>query len=93
MDKYHVYIMTNPKNTALHIGVTRELMRRVYQHKNKLVSGAKNSNLTRLVYLEECESITEAMKRESQIKGWSRAKKMEMIKKDNPDLEELKIPE
>ena len=87
--EYYVYIMTN-KSRTLYIGVTNDLMRRVYEHKNKLVKGfTKNYNIQFLVYYESTSSIYSAIEREKQIKGWLRAKKIALIDSMNPEWKDL----
>lgn len=86
----YIYIMTNKINTALYVGVTDNLVKRVYQHKNKLASGFTSKyNINKLVYYEIFEDITEAIKREKQIKGGSREKKIKLIKSMNPEFHDL----
>jgi putative endonuclease len=92
MNKYHVYIMTNSTNTVLYTGVTGDIAKRVFIHKNKLADGfTKKYNVTKLVYSEEYSLIEDAIKREKQIKGGSRKKKIELIKTVNPEFKELKV--
>ena len=75
MKQYYVYIMTNRSGT-LYIGVTNDLARRVYEHKNKLIPGfTAKYNITKLVYFETTTDVRTAIAREKQIKGWLRAKK------------------
>ena len=75
MKQYYVYIMTNRSRT-LYTGVTNELERRVYEHRNHLVPGFTSKyNITRLVYFEDTPDVLSAIAREKQIKGWLRAKK------------------
>lgn len=82
--KYYVYIMTNNSKT-LYTGVTNNLHRRVYEHKNKLIEGfTKKYNITKLVYFEETDDVSSAIAREKQIKGWLRLKKIELIEEVNP---------
>ncbi len=82
--------MTNKYNTVLYVGVTNDLVRRVYEHKNKLVKGfTAKYNIVKLVYYEIHEDIKEAIKREKQIKGWLRVKKEELIKTMNPSWKDL----
>ena len=84
--------MTNDYNTVLYTGVTGKLAKRVYEHKNKLVEGfTKRYNITKLVYIEEYGDINEALRREKQIKGGSRKKKIELIKRNNPDFIDIKV--
>ncbi len=81
---YYVYILTN-KSGTLYTGVTNNLERRVYEHKNKFIDGfTKKYDLTRLVYFEEASDINSAISREKQIKGWLRKKKIELIRSLNP---------
>ena len=82
--KYYVYIITSPSGT-LYTGITNDLKRRVYQHKQHLIEGfTKKYNITRLAYYEETPDIQTALAREKQIKGWVRRKKLELIKSTNP---------
>ncbi len=82
--------MTNAYNTVLYIGVTNDLIRRVFEHKNKVIDGfTKRYNLTKLVYYEVCENIEGAIWREKQIKGLLRSKKNELIAGFNPYWRDL----
>ena len=84
MKQYFIYIMSN-KNRTLYVGVTNNLERRVYEHKNKLIEGFTSKyGLTDLVYWAETDDIREAITREKQIKGWLRSKKIALIEEDNP---------
>ncbi|HNW25936.1 MAG TPA: GIY-YIG nuclease family protein [Candidatus Gastranaerophilaceae bacterium] len=86
----YVYIMTNYNETVLYTGITSDLIKRVYEHKNKLREGfTKNYNVTKLVYFECFDNIENAIIREKQIKAGSRNKKLELIKKFNPDWIDL----
>lgn len=88
--QYYVYIATNKINTVLYTGVTNDLIKRMYQHKNKMVAGFTSKyNINKLVYFEVYIDITEAIKREKQIKGGSRQKKINLIKKVNPTFKDL----
>ncbi|MFC2130697.1 GIY-YIG nuclease family protein [Bacteroidota bacterium] len=91
MDKqYYIYIMTNKNNTVLYTGVTNDLGRRVYEHKNKLIEGfTKRYNINKLVNYEIFERVDDAIAREKQIKSGSRKKKKELINSMNPDWEDL----
>ena len=87
--EYYVYSMTK-KSRTLYTGVTNDLMRRVYQHKNKLVSEFTNKyNIQHLVYYESTSNVYAALKREKQIKGWLRAKKIALIDLMNPEWKDL----
>ena len=91
MDKqYYVYILTNKHNNVLYTGVTNDLQRRVYEHREKLVSGfTAKYNVYKLVYYEETASIEAAIMREKQIKGGSRQKKIDLIEGINPHWKDL----
>ena len=87
--QYCVYIMTN-KSRTLYVGVTNDLQRRVYEHKNKLIEGfTKKYNITRLVYYEPMNDVRVAIAREKQIKGWLRARKIALIDSTNPQWKDL----
>jgi len=89
MNQYYVYIMTNRSKT-LYTGVTNDLVRRVYEHKNKMVDGfTKKYNITKLVYFEETNDVQAAISREKQIKGWLRSKKIALIQSVNPGWTDL----
>lgn len=87
--QYYVYIMTNRSGT-LYIGVTNDLERRVHEHKTKQIDGfTKKYHVTSLVHFEAGQDIREAIAREKQLKGWSRAKKLALIKATNPRWDDL----
>lgn len=87
--EYYVYIMTN-KSRTLYTGVTNNLMRRVYEHKNKLIEGfTKKYNIQFLVYYEAGSDINSAIAREKEIKGWLRKKKIALIDSINPQWKDL----
>jgi putative endonuclease len=87
--EYYVYILSNKRGT-LYTGVTNNLERRVYEHKNKLVEGfTKRYNITKLIYIESTDDVTSAITREKQIKGLLRSKKVALIKTMNPRWEDL----
>ena len=89
---YYIYIITNWNNEVLYIGMTNNLKRRIYEHKNKLIEGfSKKYNLTKLVYFEETNDVFSAITREKELKKWRREKKntlIEMMNKDWKDLSE-----
>lgn len=92
MSAYYVYILTNWNNKIVYIGVTNDLIRRVYEHKEKRVAGfTKKYNLTKLVYFESTHDINAAIAREKELKGWVRRKKDELIESMNPNWDELVI--
>ena len=89
MKQYYVYIMTNNSRT-LYTGVTGNLIRRVYEHRNKLVGGfAQKYNITKLVHYEITSDVQAAIQREKQIKGWLRKKKIALIEAANPQWKDL----
>jgi putative endonuclease len=86
---YYIYIMTSPSGT-LYTGVTNDLHRRVYEHKQKIIQGfTKRYNITRLAYFEETTDIYSAISREKEIKGWRREKKINLITSLNPTWKDL----
>jgi putative endonuclease len=86
---YYVYILASASG-VLYIGVTNDLTRRVFEHREKLVPGFTGRyNVTRLVYFEWFAGIHDAIAREKQLKGWRREKKLELIKKTNPQWNDL----
>lgn len=87
---YYVYILTNKWNTVLYTGVTKDLSRRLYEHKHKIVEGfTAKYNVHKLVYYEDTTDVKAAIEREKQIKGWVRAKKIALIETINPDWKDL----
>ena len=89
MKTYYVYIMTNRRGT-LYTGMTNGLLRRVYEHKKEMVEGfTKKYHIDRLIYYEETDDVTAAIEREKQIKGWTRKKKIDLIRVMNPKFEDL----
>ena len=89
--KYYVYILTNKYCTVLYTGVTNDLLRRVYEHKNHLDKDSFTAkyNVTRLVYFEETSDVRAAIEREKQIKSSNREKKTSLIMEMNPKWEDL----
>ena len=84
MKQYCVYILANQHNTVLYIGVTGNLQKRVFEHKNKLVKGFTSKyNVNKLVYFEQTEDVNSALRREKQLKNWKREWKDELIEKNN----------
>ncbi len=82
--------MTNLSRTTLYIGLTNNLVRRVYEHKMKLVAGfTKRYNLDRLVFFESTNDITAVIAREKELKGWVRRKKVALVHSFNPTWEDL----
>jgi len=86
----YIYIMTNKSNTTIYIGVTSDLVKRVYEHKQKLLDGfTKKYNINKLVYYEVYSDISEAIKREKQLKTFKREWKNQLIDKDNKNWNDL----
>ena len=86
----YIYLLANKHNNVLYTGVTTDLIRRVYEHKNKMVKGfTQKYNVDRLVYYEACTNIVVAIEREKQIKAWSRKKKDNLINALNPEWDDL----
>ncbi|MEK9183396.1 MAG: GIY-YIG nuclease family protein [Patescibacteria group bacterium] len=89
-NKYWMYIVTNQRNTVLYTGITNDIDRRIYEHKNKIVKGfTAKYNIDKLVYIEEYSNPEEAIAREKQIKAGSRKNKIQLIKKSNPHWRDL----
>ncbi len=88
--EYYVYILASKKNGTLYIGVTNNLIRRVYEHKNGLIDGfTKKYNVHILVYYEVVSDIGSAIQREKRMKKWNRQWKIELIEKENVDWQDL----
>ena len=87
---YYVYILASKRNGTLYTGVTNNLEKRIYEHKNNLVKGfTKKYNVHKLVYYEETNDVNEALLYEKRIKKWNRAWKIRLIEKDNPEWKDL----
>ena len=91
MDRnYYVYILASKRNGTLYIGVTNDLVKRVYEHKNNLVKGfTKKYKVHKLVYYEQTKDIKSAIAREKNLKKWNRKWKLELIEGDNADWKDL----
>ena len=90
MNDYYVYILSNWNNKVLYVGVTGDIKRRINEHKNHKLEGfTSRYNVNKLVYLKRTSDITEAIKLEKKLKGWTRQKKFELIKSINPDMKDL----
>lgn len=88
--QYYIYIMSNYDRNVLYIGVTNNLVRRVYEHKQGMIDGfTKKYKCKYLVFYENTNSIESAILREKQLKNWSRPKKDRLIVRLNPDLQDL----
>ena len=87
---YYVYILASKRNGTLYIGVTNNLERRIYEHKNDIVRGfAKKYKIHSLVYYEDTNDIYTALQREKQLKKWNRKWKLELIERVNPDWNDI----
>lgn len=85
-----VYIIANVSNTVIYIGVTNDIERRAYEHKNKLVDGfTKKYNVSKLLYYETYSNVNDAIAREKQLKNWHHEWKINLIKSKNPLLNEI----
>ena len=88
--RYYVYLLTNWDNRVIYVGVTNDLTRRIYEHKNKLVEGfTKTYNVDKLVYFEETNDVNSALAREKEIKKWRREKKNNLVLRMNPKWNDL----
>ena len=87
---YYVYILSSKRNGTLYIGVTNDLERRLYEHRNNLIEGFTNKyNVHHLVYFQDVNDIQSALQREKQLKRWTRKWKLELIEKFNPEWRDL----
>ncbi|MBN1363461.1 MAG: GIY-YIG nuclease family protein [Syntrophaceae bacterium] len=90
MKTYYIYIMTNWNNKVMYAGVTSDLQKRVYQHKNKLINGFTSKyNVNKLVYFEETNDVQVALNREKEIKKWRREKKNNLVNSVNPEWQDV----
>ena len=86
----YVYMLASQKNGTLYIGVTRDLIKRVYEHKSGLVPGfSRQYQVKRLVWFQQCDSIVSAIQREKQMKAWKRDWKIQLIEQSNPCWNDL----
>jgi putative endonuclease len=87
---YFVYLLTNWNNKVMYVGMTNDLVRRVYEHKTKAVKGfTKKYNVHKLVHFEETSDVTAALAREKEIKKWRREKKNTLVNRANPKWRDL----
>ena len=90
--QYYVYLLSSKKNGTLYIGVTNDLERRMFEHKNKLVSGfTAKYNVNKLMYFEDFQYVNDALKREKQLKNWNRQWKIDLIEKENKEWKDLSV--
>ena len=88
---YYVYILSNNTGTTIYVGVTKDLVRRMYEHRHKLDSGSFTAkyDIHKLVSYEYSTDVRSAIEREKQIKGWNRARKNKLVESKNPPWEDL----
>src|SRR5579872_6618576 len=90
MKRFFVYILTSRRNGTLYVGSTSNLIKRITEHKSKIIPGfTEKYNITRLVYFEEHQNIEEMARRERRLKNWCRKWKLDLIEKMNPDWNDL----
>ena len=90
MRQYYVYIIASKRNGTLYTGVTNNLERRMYEHKNKMIDGfSKKYGVDKLVYFETTGDVNSAIEREKQIKKWNRKWKLRVIEGSNPEWQDL----
>ena len=89
---YYVYILASDRNGTLYVGVTNDLLRRVYEHKEGVAEGfTKRHGVKRLVYFEVHDSVEAAIHREKALKHWPREWKLNLVERDNPDWHDLSL--
>ena len=89
-NQYYIYILANKRNGTLYIGVTSNLVKRVYEHKNNIIDGfTKKYSIHKLVYYEITDDIESAIRREKQLKKWNRKWKINLIEDSNPEWRDL----
>jgi putative endonuclease len=89
---YYIYIISNWNNKVIYIGMTNDLERRIYEHKNKIFEGfSKKYNLNKLVFYEYTNDVNAAILREKEIKKWRREKKNKLIESMNPEWKDLAV--
>jgi putative endonuclease len=91
-ERYYSYLITNWNNKVMYVGVTNNLERRIYEHKNKMVKGfTEKYNVRKLVYFEETKDVIAAIEREKEIKKWRRQKKDQLVNSSNPTWKDLSL--
>jgi len=91
-NSYYIYILTNKFNTVFYVGVTNNIAKRLFEHKTGLLEGfTKKYRVKKLVYIEEYSDIHQAITREKQLKNWHRDWKLNLIKKINPEFNDLSL--
>jgi putative endonuclease len=90
MKNYYIYILASKKNGTLYIGMTNDLVRRIFEHKSGSIEGfTKKYSVDKLVYFESTTDVNEAIAREKRLKKWKRQWKIDLIEKSNPDWRDL----
>ena len=90
MKSYFVYVIASKRNGTLYVGVTNDIRRRTYEHKNGLISGfTEDHDVALLVYYESHVDVTQAIQREKRLKEWHRSWKLDLIERDNPEWRDL----
>ena len=90
MKNYWVYIICSQRNGTLYIGITNNLSRRIYEHREKMVPGfTAKYTIDQLVYFEQFENVADALRREKTLKKWSRNSKINLIESHNPEWKDL----
>ena len=91
MDKnYYVYVLASQRNGTLYVGITSNLIKRIWEHKNKAIEGfTQKYNVDKLVYFEQYRDLENAIKREKRLKKYNRQWKLELIEKENPEWRDL----
>ena len=90
MKNYYIYILASKKNGTLYIGMTNDLVRRIFEHKSGSIEGfTKKYSVDKLVYLESTTDVNEAIAREKRLKKWKRQWKIDLIENSNPDWRDL----
>ena len=90
--RFYVYLLINWNNKVMYVGVTNDMHRRLYEHKNKLVKGfTEKYNVDKLVYFEETDDVISALAREKEIKKWRREKKDNLVLSINPEWKDLSV--
>ena len=87
---YYTYILMNKNNTVNYTGITNDLARRIFEHKNDLVEGfTRRYRVHKLVYYEEYDDVNTALNREKEIKGWTKKRKFQLVFEKNPEFLDL----
>jgi putative endonuclease len=88
--EYYIYLLTNWNNKIMYVGMTNNLQRRIYEHKEKSVKGfTEKYNVNKLVYFEQTSDVEAALNREKEIKKWRRGKKNSLVENVNPEWKDL----